>query len=122
MPYQLEDKGSYLLINLSGRFDARELILLLADGERLEESSSSAHHRIITFSGVTDFAIQYEELHPITNRRSEHSLPFDIKTGIVTTSPIEQGIARMWHSLITNPRITVRIFSSIGAAKEWINE
>ena len=83
MPYQLEDKGSYLLINLSGRFDARELILLLADGERLEESSSSAHHRIITFSGVTDFAIQYEELHPITNRRSEHSLPFDIKTGIV---------------------------------------
>ena len=122
MPYQIEDKGSYLLISLSGRFDSHDLVLLLADVARIEESSISPPHRIITFPGITDFVAQHEELRSITFRRSNHLLPFDIKAGIVTTSPIEQGMARMWQSLIANPRITVRIFSSIEAAEAWISE
>ena len=122
MSYEIEKKGSYLLVRLSGEVDDKTLLSLFAEISAIESSASTPTHRITVVSGVTDFVIRYSTLSPIAIKRSSQYISHNIKSAMVATTPLEKGMSNMWCSLIQHPNITIRIFPSLPEAEAWILE
>jgi hypothetical protein len=56
----------------------------------------------------------------VAERTRSRPLAAPVLSAIVVSQPVQLGYARMFQTLNEHPRVTMRIFEDVVAAREWL--
>ena len=122
MPYTVAMDGPIMRIALRDVLTTAELHQTGDAMEEIENAAAVTPSRIVDLLGLSAAAIDFAALYSLAERRRSFVPKNPIRTAIVATSPVAVGYARMFQTLMTNPRITIEIFETIEAGERWIRE
>jgi len=60
-------------------------------------------------------------LSGLTEKLRTIQLPQIVKSAILTSNPLQYGIARMFQSILEHPQIKIEIFSNEEEACKWLS-
>lgn len=105
---------------MGGAVSREEFDAVFAEVYRLEAERDQAPDRITDISTVTSMETGYEQMLPMARKRSKHELPNPLRNALIAVTPMQFGMARMFQSLNTNPKIELRIVGTMDEALAWL--
>lgn len=120
MPIDFEFKDSIFWIRFSGTVSGGDLMDIVSAFEKMEGEQAVTPHRISDLSEVTEMKVGFEDILALASQRRTKHFPNSFKSAIVACNEAQTGFARMFQTLNTNPRITIRIFPDAQSALAWI--
>jgi hypothetical protein len=115
-------KNGLLVVTLGEHMTSAELFKLMSSADKLEQEQSETPDRLTDFSAVDHLDLDFRRMLSLTDRRNRMTLKNQIKSAIVAPKPMQFGFARMFETLLTNPKIELRIFRDFSTALLWLGE
>jgi len=78
-------------------------------------------HRLEDLRNLKETNIGFTELRGFTDKLRNIQLPQKVKSAILTSNPLQYGIARMFQSILDHPQVEVAIFSNEDEAHNWLS-
>jgi len=122
MSYQFTAMTPTIRIRLFDTVTSQDFAQCIAEVYKIEAECIDIPDRILDIRDVSDFELHFSTMFPFTEARKKMVLPKDIKTAIIVNQPLQIGLARMYQSLNTNPRVSIQIFSTLADAESWVND
>jgi len=85
-------------------------------------SSLDFANRIEDMRKLEDASIGFKELLSLTQNLEKMELPHPVKTAILTGSPLQYGIARMFQTILTHSQMKIKIFINEEEAHNWLSQ
>lgn len=110
------------LVEISGKATENRFREFIAYVKKIEEAADDGFCRLVIFNEDLDFsALDYNTFWNFSKERRSHEIPSDTKSAIITFTTSQFGFARMWSSLTSDNSITVKAFTTLEEALEWLN-
>ena len=122
MPIQHYLDGDILRVEFIGIVTNEEFAGMATAVTHLESVGPVVPHRIADLSQCTQLDFQYPAILALAQLRKSMKFTNSFKSAIVTTTPVQAGMARMFVALNNHPQITIRIFPDMETARKWIDE
>ena len=120
MAYLMALESGILRFTLSGAVTPQDLLDAMREADEIEKGLDPVPNRITTAAGVIDIQIGYKEVRAFAWHRRDIRFPNVFRSAIVVSSPVQQGLARMFQTLNDNPQIVIQIFDDEAAALAWL--
>ena len=108
----------FLILSLAGVIDARALIKLAQDMNKIETEKFYVK-RLVYFKDVTELSLKCEDVLYYRNIRPGPRIV--IKSALCAFSDFQYGITRMFQSVMGSDRRIMEIFRDIESAAQWLN-
>jgi hypothetical protein len=122
MPYLVRVENGILFLTLSGVLTRDDFVTLAKEAVATEAAFDVIPHRVVDFSTVTAFDIDYATMHDFAATRLKTRFPNSFKSAHVAPELAQYGYARMFQNLNDHPQITIAIFPTVAAARKWLQE
>jgi hypothetical protein len=82
--------------------------------------SDIARNGLVDLRTLSDMDIDYTTLNTIALERQSHGMRKNVRTAIITLSPVQYGIARMFQRLLNGRERDIRVFEDEPDALDWL--
>src|ERR1044072_4117217 len=120
MPYTMALVGPLLRIELRDILNAVELHQLADEIEHLEPALPTTPDRIVDLRPLRSPVVDFSSMLSLAERRRAAPVRNAIRPALVADSPVAIGYSRMFQTLVTNPKIELRVFQTMDEAEAWI--
>ena len=121
MPYDLQIADRLLRLTFHGNITSADLARLsgeLADAESQSEVSLNGFADLSAAVGVN---LDFDQMLVFAEKRRVTPLKNRVRTAIVAPKDIQFGFARMFQTLNTHPKVTVKVFRDAPSAMQWLD-
>lgn len=120
MPFHLGVEPHLLRITLEGEISVADLAGLAKIVAETEARYQRYPDQLVDLTAVEDFGIAFPDVLARAEARRRRALPNAIRCAIVTATPVQYGLGRMYEALLNHPQIEVQVFRDHGAALRWL--
>jgi len=122
MPFEIITADEVLCITFQGLFDTDCLHEAVTQVERIEAEAAVSPDRLIDLTAVESMELTFADMKRFADIRRVAPLKNKVKSAIVAPQPVHRGFARMFQTILENPKITVNIFPDRNSACAWLKE
>ena len=120
MPFDLKTENGILYFAFRGEFNLADLRNGAEAASQIEAEAAISPDRIIDISAVESMNLNFADMQALVKLRRAAPLKNNVKSAIVALTPVQYGFARMFQTILENPKITVEIFMDQDSARAWI--
>jgi hypothetical protein len=78
-------------------------------------------NRIEDMRNLHDVSIGFKELLSFTQILEKMEIPQTVKSAILTGSPLQYGIARMFQTILSHSQMKIQVFTDEEKARSWLS-
>jgi hypothetical protein len=113
--------GKLLISRPDGTLDMKAAEEILEFVELKEMQLEKGFDRFCDLRHLDGIRLTYLDVFVLADRRREFNPNLlSVRSAFLATNPLAFGIARMYEQLLNSPRIEIRVWSSAGAAADWL--
>lgn len=84
---------------------------------------SKLRYKIVDRTGCTEYLLTSKEVETIADQDREAALVNpEIRMALVSTTPLQYGMSRVWQAHIDDTGLKTAIFEDRGRAEKWLSE
>lgn len=122
MAVEFDKRDGVLHLNIFGTLTDLDLHAIAEWTEQAERETPTVPSRIVDMTQVERMEVGFQEIWSLAHRRMDVSLANAVRTAIVTQTPVQRGMARMFQTLNSHPQISIQLFEGIDAAERWLRD
>jgi hypothetical protein len=120
MTFEAEFSEGLLVIRGVGTVTATDLQQMPMLTAALDASRAVTPNRLIDLTAVEAFDVGFVEMVGVVRERRDAALTGPVRTAVLTGSPAQFGMARVYQALNDHAQVTVEIFDDRAAALAWL--
>jgi hypothetical protein len=119
MAFELKIEAGIAWIRFHGQLTSADLVGGAEGLAKMETEAEVAPDRISDLSSIDGLTLDFAAVEACASLRRSAPLKNLVKSAIIAPTPVQFGFARMFQTLNTNPKVTVRIFTDAESALAW---
>lgn len=121
MAYSIDAGAEFIKVIYSGTLTNKDIQGVLREALVTDDKGLNLTNRIEDMRKLNAIRLGFDELWVLTKNLQTLQLPRIVKTAILTSNPLQYGIARMFQAILEHPQMKLEIFSNEEEAHHWLS-
>ena len=121
MSHSIEKNADFIKVTYWGTLTNTDIQGVVSDAIMMNGKILDSTNRIEDMRKLDSINLGFNELSNLTHSIQTIQLPRIVKTAILTGSPLQFGIARMFQSILHHPKMKIEVFSNEEEAYNWLS-
>jgi hypothetical protein len=122
MPYTYTVEDRIVHIAWDGTISRQDLQSVDQEMPRLAVRLGFGPNVLHTFAEATGHNYELITAYMVSLIRKRIAIPHPVKSALVATTPETKRMAELFRELDATPNLTIEVFASEAAAREWLDE
>ena len=121
MSYSIEKSKDFIKVTYLGTLSNDDIQGVSRDAVHTDGDILYFLDRIEDMRKLDSIKLGFKELSSFTRNLQNLQLPRIVKSAILTSGPLQYGIARMFQTILDHPKMKIEIFSNEDEANKWLS-
>jgi hypothetical protein len=121
MSYSIDANAAFIRVVYGGTLENNDIHGVLRDSLGTDGKELKLINRIEDMRKLHGIHIGFTELMDFAQNLRTIQLSKPVKTAILTSNPLQYGVARMFQSILEHPQMEIKIFSDEEEASHWLS-